>query len=423
MAAERVLLQKVYTPIKQEPKVSQQENQRVRALNKKIDVQHEKDLEDFFVVMGDYEVEKRMYTNNQSTLFSMLIESFSKNPAAVATIDQLCDEDDCGSAAIRKMHHWLTSGTSVTIEEDQGAYLKLVTEVFKKNRKSTSCTNDAELGLALNSLDNDMQSWRNEFRVIRTKDNQNPEDEYMSVNDQVNLIKVLLPTSTEWRLILRDLAADKPKGKSYSMALEEVQCSIVALLDPNSQLEVYERTDGAGAGAGSNSNNTGVVSAVVNGVRRDYPTNTDNDTKWSGGTFWQNKNCKKCGASGHGAGWMQCPQWVPAKAKSSDSYNSNSNSNRNKGGKGGRGKGGGRGGYSNNSSGGGRGYKSKSPPLPRFQDGTIDKRNLKCYSCDKLGHLKDDRECPMYDQTQAGPHGRAAIKVAVADMYMRKGSQ
>ena len=411
----------------------QKENNRVKKLNEQQQLEFALVLEEYEVLCQEYEIAKDMNRRNQKILYSKFHKSFSNNSAALDELESMDLEsiDDSGTQAVQVMYEWITRGVGMDEKDDTDAYLKQQTEVFKSNVRTQKCRDNVSLLEALSKLEKERRTWTQIFRPYR-RDNAEIEANYMAVNDQVEMIRSMLPDSLEFRLVLRDLAPDTEGGKSFEAAVLVIRKYLQDVMSKSEKMKVYSN-DGEGAGASSSSSSSPasrVVAMVINGKEQSFRMNDDNDKKWSsigsagGSNYWSDKSCDACGQIGHGAGWMQCPQWQPGAGKrdqsrskrgsNSDSdasqYNNSSsygNGWNNSSSHGGKGKGKGKAGKGK---GKGKGGKGKGKGQGDFRD----KSGMQCYACGGWGHGKDDRECPMYSQTQSGPYGKAHIRVAVA---------
>jgi hypothetical protein len=364
------------------------------------EVEQELRFEEYECVKQEWDLEVRFYRKNQANLYNKFYDSFEDNAEAQSVIDIIDDDDiDCGSQVVSAVVEWLTRGSALDAKTDEVAYFKQQTEIFRRNSDIARCQNNEQLAKKLKALEHDLKEYRSIFRSIKsTTGNPSPETTYFSVDEQVELIRQILPGDVMWQMKLDDIAADRPAGQSFEAAAKAINRTLRVVLSKEQKMSVYSTNAASGS-------SNGIVAAPAfapDGSQID-PLNTNTWTS----KYWSDKKCYKCKVVGHGPGWQGCAMWTPGSSAAEK-----------------RGKGRGKGNSNSRGRGGGqskgRGRGGKRSDYPRNADGTIDKSNLECKACNQKGHFKDDPECPNFNETQQGKYGRANVHAAVAEAQQRK---
>ena len=342
------------------------------------------------------------YRKNQANLYNKFYGSFADNAEAHSVNDAIDDDDiDCGSQVVSAVAEWLTRGSALDAKTDEVAYFKQQTEIFRRNCDIAKCQNNEQLAKKLKALEHDLKEYRSIFRSVKsTTGNPSPETTYFSVDEQVELIRQILPGDVMWQMKLDDIAADRPAGLSFEAAAKAINRTLRVVLSKEQKMSVYSTN----AASGSSNGVVAAPASAPDGSKID-PLNTK---PWTG-QYWSDRTCHKCKVVGHGPGWQGCAMWTPGS-----SAEAKQGKGKGKGNSKSRGRGGGQ------SKGRGRGGKGNS--YPRNADGTIDKTNLECKACNQKGHFKDDPECPNFNETQQGKYGRANVHAAVAEAQQRRDS-
>ena len=89
----------------------------------------------------------------------------------------------------------------------------------------------------MKALEHDLKEYRSIFRSIKaTTGSPSPETTYFSVDEQVEMIRVILPDDVMWQMKLDDIAADRPAGKSFEAAAKAINRTLRVVLSKEQKM-------------------------------------------------------------------------------------------------------------------------------------------------------------------------------------------
>ena len=331
------------------------------------------------------------YKQSQSTFYAEIKKAVKDNSDVLREISAVPKCVDRGSRAIEAIRKYITQSPDlVSVEQDSEKYFTDAATSFTLKYpygsiQPINCkpkdVNDT-LGRALFELEQHVNDFKDEFRAKPDK----YWTKYYPEQNMIQIIRDLLPETSEWRLVKMGIKQGVPSGcgNDFVLAIGTVRTYISEFRTKAEKLAIH-RT--------GNLQSDSPISASP-GVPSGKPAMTKEEKKAKNDEHGLDANakCYTCGAKGHKSNWWGCPQ-----------YEANQKKKKNGGGKGkGKGKGGRRGGGGKDK-GKDKGKGDRSKRNEQEEEEVKDYSEYKCNKCLNWGHIAKD--CP----------GRSADEVQYAN--------